>query len=374
MAIALVASSANATPTITSSNTSTSWNPGVTTTVGNLYIASEVVLATVSAPSVSDNSTQTGAANTWNTSLITNSGISIIFSYCYMTRAILSTDLISVSWTTAGVKFNMHSEWSGVPVGGPTSNVTNTGTGTSQNTSALTASSSSGDLVLGLFAYASAVAYTVGADGQGHTMTALNQPTPSLGVAGLTEYFVEGAGSTWTPAATVATGTANWAARGVRFAGGAAPANTVAPATTYATKRVGQNATTTDGTWTGTPAPTFTYQWKRADDNAGTNAVNATGAGATTNTYTTNNLDYGKYLACAVTGTNASGNATATGNYLGPTAAGITEPAQDLILQICANEMMTETVTFPVAASFGGQLAEQADQASIVLAHINVAA
>ena len=95
---------------------------------------------------------------------------------------------------------------------------------------------------------------------------------------------------------------------------GEAPANTVAPVAS-GTPEVGQTLSCTTGTWTGVPAPSFTYQWQYNDgvwnDIAG--ATNATWvvtvAGA---------VDVGDSIRCNVTGTNASGAATAASNTLGP--------------------------------------------------------
>ena len=93
-------------------------------------------------------------------------------------------------------------------------------------------------------------------------------------------------------------------------AGNIAPSNSVAPVISGSTAR-GNVLTTTDGTWAGAPTPTFTYQWKRGATNVGTNA----------NTYTTVIADEGFNITCVVTGTNSSGNASATSNSLGPITA-----------------------------------------------------
>ena len=87
-----------------------------------------------------------------------------------------------------------------------------------------------------------------------------------------------------------------------------APSNTVLP-TISGTTTFGQTLTATNGTWSGVPAPTLTYQWQRCD-NAGANCV-AIG-GATASTYLIISADQARTLRVAVTGTNATGNSTAT--------------------------------------------------------------
>lgn len=63
----------------------------------------------------------------------------------------------------------------------------------------------------------------------------------------------------------------------------------------------------TTGTWYGYAAPTFTYQWQRSPDGlAWTNIP-----GATSSSYTLTIADCGMSVQCVVTGSNASGSATA---------------------------------------------------------------
>lgn len=83
--------------------------------------------------------------------------------------------------------------------------------------------------------------------------------------------------------------------------GAVAPSNSSVP-TISGTAQSGQLLTGAIGTWAGSPTPTYTYQWKRA----GTNI-----AGATSLNYTATDTDVGSVLALYVTGTNASGSATA---------------------------------------------------------------
>lgn len=89
---------------------------------------------------------------------------------------------------------------------------------------------------------------------------------------------------------------------------GVAPANTVAPSIS-GTAQVGQTLTAANGTWTGTPAPTFSRVWQRsANGTSGWAAI----AGATGATYELQASDEDQYVRVVVTGTNASGSATAS--------------------------------------------------------------
>ena len=112
---------------------------------------------------------------------------------------------------------------------------------------------------------------------------------------------------------------------------GVAPANTVAPAVT-GTPDVGQVLSCSTGTWTGTPTPTYTYQWQRN----GTNI-----SGQTANTYTIQSGDEGTSIRCRVTGTNATGSATANSNAVTITGGG---PAK---LSIAEENALTPGITGP---------------------------
>jgi hypothetical protein len=81
----------------------------------------------------------------------------------------------------------------------------------------------------------------------------------------------------------------------------AAPVNTVAPSIS-GSAIVGSTLTAADGTWTGTPTPTFTYAWKK----------DGVANGSTASTYVPVTGDIGSVIAVTVTGTNASGPASAT--------------------------------------------------------------
>jgi hypothetical protein len=84
------------------------------------------------------------------------------------------------------------------------------------------------------------------------------------------------------------------------------PVNTVAPVVS-GTPAVGQTLSCSTGAWTGEPAPTYTYVWLRNG---------ATISGASAGTYGVQAVDQGAALACRVTATNKSGNASAASNTL----------------------------------------------------------
>jgi hypothetical protein len=74
------------------------------------------------------------------------------------------------------------------------------------------------------------------------------------------------------------------------------------------TASVGQNLTSTTGTWYNTP-DSYTYQWL-----ANSSAISS----ATSNVFTLTTTQAGANITCNVTAINASGNGTATSNSLGP--------------------------------------------------------
>jgi len=87
-----------------------------------------------------------------------------------------------------------------------------------------------------------------------------------------------------------------------------APTNSSPPVVSGNTS-VGSVLTCDPGTWTGGAA--ITYQWQgNATDIAGSTGVS----------YTTVAGDIGTNITCVVTGTNASGSASATSNSIGPIA------------------------------------------------------
>ena len=77
---------------------------------------------------------------------------------------------------------------------------------------------------------------------------------------------------------------------------------------------VSSTLTCSQGTWDGFPYPTLTYQWWYIG------ATPTSISGATTANYITQNADIGKTIKCYITGTNASGFATAiSSNSITPT-------------------------------------------------------
>src|SRR5437868_4748442 len=86
-----------------------------------------------------------------------------------------------------------------------------------------------------------------------------------------------------------------------------APVNTAVPAIS-GSAIVGQQLTTTNGSWSGNPT-SFTYQWQRCDVNgANCSAI----AGATANTYTLSSADVSSTIRAAVTAANGAGSSVAT--------------------------------------------------------------
>jgi hypothetical protein len=101
-----------------------------------------------------------------------------------------------------------------------------------------------------------------------------------------------------------------WAAANVT----PAPTNTVAPVISGSAV-VGQNLTSTTGTWSGSPSAYF-YQWR-----ANSTAI----ANATANVFTLTSTQTGANITCNVTAFNVAGNSSpATSNTLGPVVLGTT--------------------------------------------------
>ena len=84
-----------------------------------------------------------------------------------------------------------------------------------------------------------------------------------------------------------------------------APVNTAAPVVS-GTGTVGQNLTTTNGTWQYSPTG-YAYQWRRAGANI---------SGATNATYALVGADSGNNVSCQVTATNPAGSTSATSNAI----------------------------------------------------------
>ena len=122
----------------------------------------------------------------------------------------------------------------------------------------------------------------------------------------------------------------------------AKPSNTAAPAISGTTTQ-GQNLTTTNGTWTGSPT-SYTYQWQDCDS-SGSNCTNITGA--TASGYTLTSGDVNHTMRTVITATNAGGSTSATSaatalvassgssssapvNTAAPAISGTTQPGQVL--------------------------------------------
>ena len=87
---------------------------------------------------------------------------------------------------------------------------------------------------------------------------------------------------------------------------------TLTPPVISGTTSVGNNLSSTNGTYSSGATITHTYQWLR-------NSVAISGAAA--NTYTLVSDDVGKTIVCIVTATNSYGAINVTSNSLGPIAA-----------------------------------------------------
>jgi hypothetical protein len=87
----------------------------------------------------------------------------------------------------------------------------------------------------------------------------------------------------------------------------AAPKNTSLPKVS-GTAQSGNRLTGSNGTWSGSPSPSFTYKWERCTSKG---AACKTISGQTKSTYAVVSGDTGSTLRFLVTGTNASGSATA---------------------------------------------------------------
>lgn len=111
------------------------------------------------------------------------------------------------------------------------------------------------------------------------------------------------------------------------------PSNSSAPVIS-GTAAVGQELTTTNGTWTGTVPITYTYQWRR-------DAANI--SGATNAAYTVVSGDIGADIACAVTATNVAGSDTAISNELGPVPVPV--PVNTVAPAVTGTAQVGETLT-----------------------------
>lgn len=178
---------------------------------------------TISGLSCADNSTQAGTANTYTAveAFVSGGTPGIIVFWCDVTRSILTTDAITLSFTGASKVCCLGiSDWTGVATGAPNAFHHSTPTSATPDTGALTVAPEVGDLLIAGFSHAAVDAYTPGADGQGNTMTSLFAPAPASSRSCGAQYLVESAAQIFTPAASFA-GSAVNACEGVLFSPGA---------------------------------------------------------------------------------------------------------------------------------------------------------
>ena len=120
-----------------------------------------------------------------------------------------------------------------------------------------------------------------------------------------------------------------------------APVNTVLPAIS-GTTTAGQQLSTTDGTWTGSPTPAYTYQWRQCDN---TGAGCADIPSATNSTYTLVAGDVGKTIRVVVTGTNGSGNSSATSTQTAVVQAAPSAPVNSALPVISGTTTVGEQLS-----------------------------
>ena len=93
------------------------------------------------------------------------------------------------------------------------------------------------------------------------------------------------------------------------------------------TTTVGQQLSTSTGSWTGSPAPTFSYQWKRCDTQGG----NCVPVGSNSPNYTLVAGDAGSTILVTVTANNTAGTATADAAFVGPVGTATSPPVNQTI-------------------------------------------
>jgi len=97
----------------------------------------------------------------------------------------------------------------------------------------------------------------------------------------------------------------------------AAPSNTAVPVVS-GVEKVGEELSTTDGTWWGTAPITFTYQWQRCDDAAASTCSDI--AGATGATYALTGDDEALFVRVELTATNGVGSRSVRSDATGAIA------------------------------------------------------
>ncbi len=101
------------------------------------------------------------------------------------------------------------------------------------------------------------------------------------------------------------------------------PPVNITPRRSPGTTTVGQQLTTTTGSWSGQPAPTFSYQWKRCD----TQGANCSPVGSNSPNYTLVAGDAGSTILVTVTANNTAGQASADSAFVGPVGTASSPPA-----------------------------------------------
>jgi hypothetical protein len=116
-----------------------------------------------------------------------------------------------------------------------------------------------------------------------------------------------------------------------------APTNVSLP-TISGSAIVGQNVSSTTGTWNGYPTPTYGYQWVRG--------ASSDISGATSSTYQLQDADFNTTVKCRVTATNSAGSANATSASTSTIAAGPPQ-APTSVTAVAGNAQATISFTAP---------------------------
>lgn len=122
------------------------------------------------------------------------------------------------------------------------------------------------------------------------------------------------------------------------------PVNTSLPVAS-GTQAVGGTVSCTSGTWTYTTSISYAYQWQSSTDGltSWTDIVNASGS-----SYVIDIAQFGKFLRCVVTATDANGSASADSNLIGPAPVTASRfqltPNQDFVFQLTPNASVRVTL------------------------------
>jgi hypothetical protein len=260
---------------------------------------------------------------------------------------VLTTGLVggvdTIRLTTSGSSHKTLQIWK--VTGGTTisqdvaTNSDNQATTTTPVTGTTAATAQANEIAWSAFLYANAPTFTPPA---GWTQTATTQLTANGGACTASGCYKILAATGTQNANSPTLGTTETAG-GMIFtlkytAASSAPVNTVAPEVT-GNKWVGQQLSTTNGTWTGDTSSGFTYQWKDAGGNI---------AGATASTYTTTTGEIAASIHCSVTATGTGGSTAQDSNTTGPIGALYSPTMNAAKIDVCANSI---TPTFTPGAS-----------------------